>query len=56
MKVELRECVHIDSGVVYLFHAWIKKNTSNGEMLIGVVEDTQGILHEFNHSKLKFIS
>lgn len=55
MKSELRQCIAIDSGVPYLFHTWIRKSNSNGEILVAVVEDTFGLLHEIISTNLKFI-
>jgi hypothetical protein len=52
---ELRQCIAIDSGLPYLFHTWIKKVNSEGEMLIAVVEDVHGIMHEVKSTNLKFI-
>lgn len=54
MKSQLRECIAIDSGVCYLFHTWIRKTNSDGEILVAVVEDSVGLMHEVKADNLQF--
>jgi len=56
MKSELRECLEIGKDNIYLFHTWIKKINSEGEVLVAVVEDALGVMHEIKSQDLRFIT
>lgn len=55
LTYQLRECVAKSTGIAYLFHTWLKKNTADGEVLIAIVEDIFGVLHEIKSDDIKFI-